>query len=406
MHYLLQCHINNLIKTLTKKERPSASLIVSIKEAPQMNKGRLFVVNEETLQDTIRNNAVSILTPQLVGQQWLKTIADIMADMLQVEIGDYIFLWETRKNNQKSRIHGVYRAISSPYYEVSSPNDSYPFKIKIEKAYDFNISLDEYDILNCPYIKTPLWTITGKKVAGKSRGTSPLSQDEVQHIITLLIGRNPGFTYLPFDNSHIVNIPNPLKIDYGRTGENPKAIFSLSDIDPNQLCYFNVDYSIKYEKILETIFNQEMSANNSSFFKQIGIDVERVIWFCNYLPYSIEQSEMDYLVIESCDNITFSRLFMIEFIKEKIDEPHINRSMLYSKWINETLALGQSIAQPIIICPKSFDFLNLETRERYQNKKLEMNAYIQKLEKEFSTKPLQVFTYDFSTKTPIFKQKR
>ncbi len=139
-----------------------------------MNKGRLFVVNGETLQDTIQNNVVSISTPKVVGQQWLKTIADIMADMLQVEIGDYIFLWETRSNNQKSRIHGVYRAISAPYYEVSSPNDSYPFKIKIEKAYDFNNPLDEYDILNCPYIKTPLWTITGKKVAGKSRGTSPL----------------------------------------------------------------------------------------------------------------------------------------------------------------------------------------------------------------------------------------
>jgi hypothetical protein len=115
---------------------------------------------------------------------------------------------------------------------------------------------------------------------------------------------------------------------------------------------------------------------------------------------------MDYLVIESDDKTTFSRLSLIEFIRTKIDESHIYRSMLYSKWINETLTLGQSIAQPIIICPESYDFLEGETNEILQNTMLEMNVYIQNLEKEFSTKPLQVFTYDFSTRTPIFKRKR
>ena len=79
-------------------------------------KGRMFVVNSETIQTTLNTQIASIITPNLQGEQWVKTLADIMADMLQIEIGDYIFLWETSGNGQKSRIYGVYRAISKPYY--------------------------------------------------------------------------------------------------------------------------------------------------------------------------------------------------------------------------------------------------------------------------------------------------
>lgn len=371
-----------------------------------MIKGRLFVVNENTLQNTIRNNIASIETPQPIGRRdWLKTIADIMADMLQIEIGDYIFLWEMKTSTQKSRIHGVYRAISKPYYELSSPTDCYPFKIKIEKAFNFNIPLNEYDILNCPYIKSPLWTVIGKKVAGKPRGTSPLSPTEVQSIITLLIGRNVNYTFIPYDEARIINVPNSLKIDYLNNGDSP-IVRTLSDIDPNALPYFNDDHTLKYEKILETIFNQEMSSRNSNFFRQIGINVSKVTWFCNYLPYSIERAEMDYLVMESDDGFTLSRLYLIEFIRESIDKDHINKSMVYSKWINETLALGESITQPIIICSKSYNFMEGETSTSRRNRMDDMNNYITECEVEFSTKPLQVFTYNFSTATPIFVRKR
>ena len=169
-------------------------------------KGRMFVVNPETLQETINSNIASIRTPDLQGAQWLKTLSDIMADMLQIEIGDYIFLWETSSNNSKSRIHGVYRAISAPYYDCTTPQDDAPFKIHIEKAYDFQNSIDEYDVLNCPYIKSSMWTLIGKKVAGKSRGTSPLSPEEVRHLITLLVGKNQTYQFYPYNVNNVVNV--------------------------------------------------------------------------------------------------------------------------------------------------------------------------------------------------------
>ena len=55
-------------------------------------KGRMFVVNSDTIQTTLNTQIASIITPDLQGDQWVKTLADIMADMLQIEIGDYIFL--------------------------------------------------------------------------------------------------------------------------------------------------------------------------------------------------------------------------------------------------------------------------------------------------------------------------
>ena len=47
-------------------------------------KGRMFVVNAATLQSTITTQIATIKTPDLYGEQWLKTLSDIMADMLQV----------------------------------------------------------------------------------------------------------------------------------------------------------------------------------------------------------------------------------------------------------------------------------------------------------------------------------
>lgn len=143
-------------------------------------KARLFVVNKDTLEKTLQTNVASIKVPKLEGKQWKKTIADLMADMLQIKIGDYLFFWETKSTESKSRIHGVYRAISRPYYYCESAEDDAPFKIHIEKAYDFKEPIDEYDVLNCPYVKISMWTIIGKKVANKPRGTSPLSLEETK----------------------------------------------------------------------------------------------------------------------------------------------------------------------------------------------------------------------------------
>ena len=366
-------------------------------------KGKMFVVNSETIQSTVNTQIASIITPEFEGEQWLKTLADIMADMLQIEIGDYIFLWETSNKAQKSRIYGVYRAISKPYYECIDENDNAPFKIHIERAYDFVNPVDEYDVLNCPYIKNEMWTIIGKKVAGKSRGTSPLSSDEIKNLITLLIGKNPAYQFYEFDSNNIIRVSNQLRIDYTKTGI-PQKPTSLARFHPNNINYIN-NGNVHYEKILETIFNQELSDRNIHFFSQLGINVDKVVWYSNYLPYSIEQSEMDYVVIQSDDGICINKIFVIEFQKSKIDEDHIRRCILYTKWINETLAIGVNIAQPIMISYDSYDFIHGETHSAKKRCMEKLNTIINDCVKEYKTNDLQVYTYSIDDEIN-FKRKR
>lgn len=368
-------------------------------------KSRLFVVDSNSIASTISTNIASIRVPDLSGDQWIKTIADIMADLLQIEIGDYIFLWETKSGTQKNRIHGVYRAISKPFYQCSSPSDTAPFKIHIEKAYDFNMSVEEYEVLNNPYIKNSLWTIIGKKVAGKARGTTPLSIDEANYLFTLLIGKNPTYTFVDFDPTHIINVPNPLQVSYSITGATTRPT-TRATLNPNLVAYFDNTYNVRYEKVLETIFNQEFTNRNSTFFSSLGIDVNKVKWYSNYLPYSVEQSEMDYVVMESEDGDSITRITLIEFMKNRIDEEHIHRACLYSKWINETQGLGCQISKPMIICKDSYDFINGERTPARIDKLNTYNQIIQNAEQEYNTKPLEVFVYDISATGVSFTKKR
>ena len=370
-----------------------------------MNKARLFTVDSNTIISTKNSGMATIFCPQLDGTQWVKTVADIMADLLQIEIGDYIFLWERKSGNQKSRIHGVYRAISNPYFDNSDPNDGAPFKIRIEEAYHFENPIEEYEVLNCPFVKDPLWTIMGKKVADKARGTSPLSMKEAEILITLLIGNNPDWTYNDFDYSNTISMPNPLIVNYQKCGSNPDTS-SIAALDINSVNFFDDGHNVHYEKILETIFNQEATKRNQSFFSQIGIDINKVSWYCNYLPYSLEQSEMDYVIVESEDGNNISKIFVIEFMTGYLDEDHLHRVCMYSKWVNNTLALGTNFVFPIVISKTSVDFINGETSKR-KNEKLQSLKNRESADiNTYEINPVSVYTYDFSSGTPVFIKKK
>lgn len=361
---------------------------------------RLFVVDGESFESTRSDKIVGARLPDIINKQWIKTFHDMLADILQVQIGDYIFLWRNKEDGEKNRIYGVYRAISKPFFYVNPKSKQAEFRIHIETAYDFPEPLSEYDVLNNPYNRIMPWNVIGKKISGKARATTPLSPDEEEALITMLKGINPDRKYHPFDESHIIEVQNPLKISYELHGSNPSQLKHFSEIDPSCICSFNQNYRPQFEKVLEAVFNQEMRSKNEQFFNQLGIDVKKVVWFCNYLPYSIEQSEMDYLIMESDDGRAITQIYVLEFQLDNVDTDHVMRSLMYSKWVSETLAKGSDIVKPVVISEKSPDFIS-----GHGKRKENLDAKIIEIEQQYD-KRVSIYEFEFDNDGAHFTKKR
>ena len=396
-------------------------------------KSRMFVVNEETLEETKRTGIAKVKIPiefekddkgvlhKKPSKFFISSVNSMLADLLQLELGDYIFFWcEKSADSNKSTITGIYRVISRPYFAFDNPNDIMPFKIRIEEAYHFQNSITEYEVLNSPFVKKSLWNIQGKKISGKSRGNIQITPDEAKVLVSMLISKNPDYSFNPEDESRFISLPcvmadgerlpEGIKVDLSRFGDKQKKP-NMDDISSYNLYdYVHLDKRKKLhnEKTLEGLFNQEIVNRNEAFFSQIKIDVKKVIWFGNYLPYSLDATEMDYLIICSDDGVNATKAFVIEFKTKNINDigndTHFYRSIIYSKWVNENLFDGSSITKPIIICEDCPIFA-----APINGSEEAVVKYYTSLEKEyksFNVLPVEIYTISFNDDNPVFSRKR
>lgn len=333
-------------------------------------KGRLFVVDHNFMVNLEKNMEIKAKLPPLANARWFGSFTSILADIFQIQLGDYAFFGETKQNNPDSYIWGVYRVISKPFFDYKEPNY---IKLKIELAYSFTNPITEYDILNDPYNKIDLWNIVGKKIAGKSRASIALSPYETEFLIQKLINNNPDFKFYK-QTSNKVEVDNEIKINFDKF-EN-RRVNNYSKLDLKNISYINKNGTVKYEKFIELLFNLLIREHNSEALNKLEIDISNIVWYANYLPYSIDKREIDYLIMESSDNINIDRINLLEFQKATLNEDHINKALLYSKWINSKLAKGANLTRPIIICEK---FADLET-------------IILNKEKFYGTKSLEIYT--------------
>ena len=214
-----------------------------------MIKARMFVVNEDTRKEAVKTYIASFSVPRLTKdkkvtdeatKQFVSSTGSMLADILQLKIGDYFFFWCERKDQStKSCIYGVYRIISEPFFAYKNKGkDDKPFKIYFEEAYHFKNPITEYELLNSPYIKSNLWNIRGKKTSGKSRGSTPISIEETKILIDMLIEKNKNYYFIPFNRNNVKDkiIYNgeeqkPLGIDYSSRGKKlarPKTIYKYN----------------------------------------------------------------------------------------------------------------------------------------------------------------------------------
>lgn len=396
-------------------------------------KAKLFVVNDETLEEAKLSKIAKIKVPLAKKENnnegdeeddeeiedpkkpsvhFVQSTDSMLADMLQLSLGDYVFFWcEKKKDLQKSTITGVYRIVSKPFFQFDNESDIFPFKVCIEEAYHFNNPVTEYEVLNSPFINTALWNIAGKKISGKGRGSVQLTQKEAEALLQLLIAKNPDYKYKP-DYKVITKYDDKsLCIDYSKKGEKLSRpennhIFEYDMLD---FVHFKRRGKLHYEKSYEAIFNYEINRNNRHFLSQLGIkDNEKIIWFGNYLPYSLDATEMDYLIFTSIDGENVTGAYVIEFKTKELLPPdrdtHFQRAIQYSQWVDENLLNGAKITQPILICEKCPDFENPAEEEeivRFYNELEERGKDLFNVQKR-----VKIFESDFSGNQPLFIKKR
>jgi hypothetical protein len=359
-------------------------------------KARMFVVDEKTIEKVRSKMEVSAIVPEPVDKSgkirmgWLNTVIDIASDLMQVEIGDYIFLWET--GTQK--IYGVYRAISQPFYSKEC-GDNDIFKIKIDKVYDFKNPINEYDIINNPHMKNKLWNLIGKKVAGKSRATTPITFEEMQFLIQALIGiNNRAFSYYPgYEKKEVDN-----KLSFNLADEIEKDI--PSSLDDYQYEPFKIKKKseVYYEKALEGILNIWIRDKEKEKLAALDIDIKNIIWYANNLPYGIEQSQMDYMIMESVDGSNINKIDVLELKKDIIDYDHINRCLRYAKWVKETIANENEIVRPILVCGEK----SYTSKNGFKNRMIE--DAINQLPSRYGFEGVDIYTYQVENNTINFKK--
>lgn len=397
-------------------------------------KAKLFVVNETTLEEAKREKIAKIKIPlaskekeqngEIIEEetkkptkQFVQSTDSMLADFLQLSLGDYVFFWcEKKKQSQSSSITGVYRIISKPYFHFDSSDDLFPFKVRIEEAFVFEKPVNEYEVLNSPFINNALWNIVGKKISGKGRGSIQLTPRECESLLQLLIKNNPNYTFIPEDSNRFDQTQSQatLSVDYTKKGEklNPPLVNHIHEYNMNSFVHFDKKGKLHFEKSYEAIFNFEINRKNGQFLKQIGIDdCDDIVWFGNYLPYSLDSTEMDYLIFTSRDKINITGAYVLEFKRDNLPLPdkdtHFRRSLQYSKWVDENLLSGANITRPILICEKCPDFNSDKLNEKDKNIVKAYNELEERILTQFNfEKRVSIFASDFSGDAPVFNQKR
>lgn len=209
-----------------------------------------------------------------------------------------------------------------------------------------------------------------QKTGGKSRASTPLSKYETEYLIHSLIDKNSSYQFYPSNPQNTyTNLNNELNNFCFSIGTNED---SFVNIILNNIIHRDGEF-FRYEKSMEMLFNWLLKTRNTIVCNQLNIDVRKISWFANYLPYGIERSEIDYMVMLSEDAHNDSECKIIEFQTGNLDEDHLKRVFLYSKWAKENIFKGKQIVTPVIICkglPRNIEFLR-----NYDINKVELYGY-------------------------------
>ena len=256
-----------------------------------MMRGHVFVVNEDTLPIHLKYQFVGTGA----GEKYNNNVS-LMADMLRVKEGDYIFFYIEGNNNKKGRFFGVFKAKDNNVYhstddDAKSPDltkkliyrkEIEPYKVYSEGVLEW-IALDKLPI----YSRELLWMLIYRKLKGK-RGNTMLFPWETERLLNMIKDENNGQTITC--NSYDFDKIN-FKIQCGNKksshnhGKNIKLNFNKRDINN--------------ETAFQAYIMQELNAENNKYLPEIFGN--HIVWIGNEVFAGAGMQKIDVLTIEKTD---------------------------------------------------------------------------------------------------------
>lgn len=292
-----------------------------------MIRGHVFIVNEETLPIHLSYKFVGVSSG---GRD--NNIA-LLADIMRVKKGDYIFFYIEGSSLKKGRFFGIFKAKDNEVYHITGNNAKSPNlpvkliyrkEIEVFQAYPKGvlewIALDKLPT----YAKELLWSLIYRKMKGR-RGNTMLFPWETEKLISLIREENNA-KYLSGSEFTFDKVNYEIKSSNNSYSHNIgiKKQLALNDIKQG-------------ETYLQAYLLQNIELYNNKFLPNIF--GKNIVWIGNEVFAGTGMQKIDILTIEKLDETQY--IYRIIELKHPKSSTNINYAPMqldyYIKWAREDI---------------------------------------------------------------------
>ena len=367
----------------------------------RMNAGKVFMVTERTLQTHLKYGfvATGIIRKRdesgvFLGSNWVKTIWDLLADILSLRRNDKVFFWIYGQSTGESLV-GTWKIDEDyPFFhsktieEVNGAN--FPFRNKIRPSNMWTVKIPSDYLFSSQSHYSYLWSLSSKKTLGAfgSRGKSlitlpPDGAERLQIILKefekeISSGSLYDFNEVRIDPPKNVSYPidkdifklgieemkemisnNPRMDEVGNTKPASPGEIDLSKIPIRGRIDRQKEKEFCVEKALEAWLVTSLARDNQ-INEVLGVD--EILWFSNYVPCTVSGVNADLVIIGRKNKGL--KVFLVELKKSKLSGKSFTDSLielrryfvifkgLLDKPLKETWGVDDIDFIPVIIAHK------------------------------------------------------
>jgi len=242
----------------------------------------------------------SILIKAQLGKQKLKTIADILSDVLSVRKGHFVFPWRTK--DKPIGFQYIFFIRGKP---VFLRDEEYPISIPLEERYiEFPRIVEEDEVLDL-WRRKLLWNAIGKKSLGRGRSLTHQTPWETEELINLLLEKNNNEYFCRRVNGgdnadgEVLSIHSRI-CDENGINNNDEIPEELNKVPINRIRWDNGNQFV-VEKALEAWIMENVDADTSAGKdfreKVLGVSgIDQIVSFHNYLPFGVQGANIDTVI--------------------------------------------------------------------------------------------------------------